>query len=189
MGTWVLTEALRQVASWPDPTMSLAVNVSAQQLAVPSFGTVVLSALRGSGIDPQRLTLEITEQTAIQDLGRTTSRLDELRAQGVRTAIDDFGTGFSSMQYLARLPVDTLKIDRRFIWGLGEQGDHDLLVRSMISMAGELGFDVVAEGVETQSQADLLIEYGCRFAQGFLFARPRPIGELVPEAVPLHANR
>jgi diguanylate cyclase (GGDEF)-like protein/PAS domain S-box-containing protein len=178
MGAWVLTEALRQLASWPDRTMTLAVNVSAQQLAAPSFCATVMSALQVSGIEPERLTLEITEQTAIQDLGRTASRLDELRAEGVRTAIDDFGTGFSSMQYLARLPVDTLKIDRKFVWGLGEQGDHAVLVRSMIRLAAEMGFDVVAEGVETQAQADLLVEYGCRHAQGYLFSRPRPIQEL-----------
>jgi diguanylate cyclase (GGDEF)-like protein/PAS domain S-box-containing protein len=178
MGAWVLREALRQLAGWRDDSLGMAVNVSALQLVGTGFYDVTMEALAASGVSPDRLTLEITEQAAIQDLGRTASRLELLRAEGVHVAIDDFGTGFSSLQYLSRLPVDILKIDRKFVWGLGQQAEDDVLVRSMLGLAAELGLQVIAEGVETRRQADLLLEYGCRLAQGFLFSPPRPIEEL-----------
>ncbi len=178
MGAWVLGEALRQLAGWRDTTLGMAVNVSALQLVGTDFHEVTMAALAASGVSPDRLTLEITEQAAIQDLGRTASRLEALRSEGIHVAIDDFGTGFSSLQYLSRLPVDILKIDRKFVWGLGQQAEDDVLVRSMLGLAAELGLQVIAEGVETRRQADLLLEYGCRLAQGFLFSPPRPIEEL-----------
>ena len=153
-------------------------NISAQQLVGTDFFDVTMAALEASGVSPDRLTLEITEQAAIQDLGRTASRLELLRSEGVHVAIDDFGTGFSSLQYLSRLPVDILKIDRKFVWGLGQHAEDDVLVRSMLGLAAELGLEVIAEGVETRRQAELLLEYGCRLAQGFLFSPPRPIEEL-----------
>ncbi|GAB3253505.1 putative bifunctional diguanylate cyclase/phosphodiesterase [Kineosporia babensis] len=178
MGAWVLRESLRQLAGWRDERLGMAVNVSAQQLVGTDFFDITMQALTESGIAPSRLTLEITEQAAIQDLGRTASRLELLRSEGVHVAIDDFGTGFSSLQYLSRLPVDILKIDRKFVWGLGQQAEDDVLVRSMLGLAAELGLEVIAEGVETRRQAELLLEYGCRLAQGFLFSPPRPIEEL-----------
>ncbi|GLY16116.1 EAL domain-containing protein [Kineosporia rhizophila] len=178
MGAWVLRESLRQLAGWRDERLGMAVNVSAQQLVGTDFFDITMEALQESGIAPGRLTLEITEQAAIQDLGRTASRLELLRSEGVHVAIDDFGTGFSSLQYLSRLPVDILKIDRKFVWGLGQQAEDDVLVRSMLGLAAELGLEVIAEGVETRRQAELLLEYGCRLAQGFLFSPPRPIEEL-----------
>ena len=178
MGAWVLRESLRQLAGWRDDTLGMAVNVSAQQLIGTDFFDVTMQALSASGVAPNRLTLEITEQAAIQDLGRTASRLESLRSEGVHVAIDDFGTGFSSLQYLSRLPADILKIDRKFIWGLGQHAEDDVLVRSMLGLAAELGLEVIAEGVETRRQAELLLEYGCRLAQGFLFSPPRPIEEL-----------
>jgi diguanylate cyclase (GGDEF)-like protein/PAS domain S-box-containing protein len=178
MGAWVLSESLRQLAGWQDDSLGMAVNVSAQQLIGTDFFDVTMAALEASGVAPNRLTLEITEQAAIQDLGRTASRLESLRSEGVHVAIDDFGTGFSSLQYLSRLPVDILKIDRKFVWGLGQHAEDDVLVRSMLGLAAELGLEVIAEGVETRRQAELLLEYGCRLAQGFLFSPPRPIEEL-----------
>jgi EAL domain-containing protein (putative c-di-GMP-specific phosphodiesterase class I) len=178
MGAWVLRESLRQLAGWRDDRLGMAVNVSALQLVGTDFFDVTMAALEVSGVSPGRLTLEITEQAAIQDLGRTASRLELLRSEGVHVAIDDFGTGFSSLQYLSRLPVDILKIDRKFVWGLGQHAEDDVLVRSMLGLAAELGLEVIAEGVETRRQADLLLEYGCRLAQGFLFSPPRPIEEL-----------
>jgi diguanylate cyclase (GGDEF)-like protein/PAS domain S-box-containing protein len=178
MGAWVLRESLRQLAGWRDDRLGMAVNVSALQLVGTDFFDVTMAALEASGVAAGRLTLEITEQAAIQDLGRTASRLELLRSEGVHVAIDDFGTGFSSLQYLSRLPVDILKIDRKFVWGLGQHAEDDVLVRSMLGLAAELGLEVIAEGVETRRQADLLLEYGCRLAQGFLFSPPRPIEEL-----------
>jgi EAL domain-containing protein (putative c-di-GMP-specific phosphodiesterase class I) len=178
MGAWVLRESLRQLAGWHDDSFGMAVNISARQLAVADFFDLAMEALTATGVAPERLTLEITEQAAIQDLARTASRLEALRSEGVRVAIDDFGTGFSSLQYLSRLPVDILKIDRKFVWGLGQHAEDDVLVRSMLGLAAELGLEVIAEGVETRRQAELLLEYGCRLAQGFLFSPPRPIEEL-----------
>jgi diguanylate cyclase (GGDEF)-like protein/PAS domain S-box-containing protein len=129
MGAWVLRESLRQLAGWPDQGFGMAVNVSARQLIEADFFDMTMAALAATGVAPNRLTLEITEQAAIQDLGRTASRLESLRSAGVHVAIDDFGTGFSSLQYLSRLPVDILKIDRKFVWGLGRHAEDDVLVR------------------------------------------------------------
>ena len=182
MGQWVLSEALRQLAAWEDRRAGVAVNVSALQLQEAGFVESVERALVISDVTPERLTLEITEQAAVQDLTRAASRLAPLRARGVHVAVDDFGTGFSSMQYLARLPVDILKIDRKFVAGLGASTEDTVLVRSMIRLADELGLGVIAEGVETQEQADLLRDHGCHLAQGYLFSPPRCLSELVPPA-------
>jgi EAL domain-containing protein (putative c-di-GMP-specific phosphodiesterase class I) len=179
LGTWVLAEGLMQISRWPDERAGIAVNVSPGQLAEDDFARTVIDTLAAAGLAPHRLTLEITEQAAVQDLGRTASRLEPLRELGVHVAVDDFGTGFSSMQYLTRLPVDILKIDRRFVSGLGVTPEDEVLVRSMIGLAEDLGLDVIAEGVETERQAELLRAFGCRLAQGFLFSPPRPFDELV----------
>jgi EAL domain-containing protein (putative c-di-GMP-specific phosphodiesterase class I) len=178
LGSWVLGEALRLLASWPDEEAGIAVNVSPRQLEQSGFAALVTRALADAGIAPGRLTLEITEQTAVDDLGRTASRLAPLREAGVHVAIDDFGTGFSSMRYLTRLPVDALKIDRQFVDGLGVRPRDEVLVVSMLRLAADLGLDVVAEGVETAEQAGILRGHGCRLAQGYLFSPPRPPAEL-----------
>jgi diguanylate cyclase (GGDEF)-like protein/PAS domain S-box-containing protein len=178
VGTWVLWEALRQLAVWPDPHAGVAVNVSPRQLEENGFAALVEVALEASGIAPERLTLEITEQTAVDDLGRTASRLAPLRDSGVHVAVDDFGTGFSSMRYLTRLPVDALKIDRQFVDGLGVRPRDEVLVVSMLRLAADLGLDVVAEGVETTQQADILLGHGCGLAQGYLFSPPRELADL-----------
>jgi diguanylate cyclase (GGDEF)-like protein/PAS domain S-box-containing protein len=178
MGTWVLREALAQLAGWPDARAGVAVNVSPQQLEETGFARLVTSALDAAGVAPDRLTLEITEQTAVDDLGRTASRLSPLRELGVHVAVDDFGTGYSSMRYLTRLPVDSLKIDRQFVDGLGVRPRDEVLVVSMLRLAADLELDVVAEGVETSRQAEILQGHGCRLAQGYLFSPPRELSEL-----------
>jgi diguanylate cyclase (GGDEF)-like protein/PAS domain S-box-containing protein len=178
MGTWVLGEALEQLAVWPDPEVGMAVNVSPRQLEREDFGSIVLAALARTGIQPGRLTLEITERTAVADLGRAASRLGPLRDLGVHISIDDFGTGYSSMRYLTRLPIDALKIDQKFVAGLGLHREDEVLVVSMIRLAADLDLEVIAEGVETPLQAELLRRHGCRLAQGYLFSRPKPLDEL-----------
>jgi diguanylate cyclase (GGDEF)-like protein/PAS domain S-box-containing protein len=178
MGTWVLREALALLTGWPDPAAGVAVNVSPRQLEESGFATIVTSALEASGVAPERLTLEITEQTAVEDLGRTASRLAPLRESGIHVAVDDFGTGFSSMRYLTRLPVDALKIDRQFVDGLGVRDRDEVLVVSMLRLAADLDLDVVAEGVESPQQAEILLGHGCRLAQGYLFSPPRELAEL-----------
>ena len=180
VGAWVLRRALRWLADGGDPVAGVSVNVASRQLADPAFTDLVLRTLEQTGVDPSRLTLEVTEGTAVDDLTRTGARLQTLRAAGVHVSLDDFGTGFSSLGYLARLPVDELKIDRRFVAGLGVRTEDDVLVRAVLRLAGDLGLGVVAEGVETAEQAALLTALGCPRAQGWWFCRPAPASALRP---------
>jgi diguanylate cyclase (GGDEF)-like protein/PAS domain S-box-containing protein len=172
LGAWVLRTALDWLAGCGDDQVGISVNVAGRQLAEHDVVDVVAGALAASGVDPRRLTLEVTEQTAIDDLHRTGARLQALRSTGVHVALDDFGTGFSSLGYLAQLPVDELKIDQRFVAGLGVRVEDDALVRAVLGLAADLGLRVVAEGVETAEQAARLRAMGCRHAQGFFFQRP-----------------
>jgi diguanylate cyclase (GGDEF)-like protein/PAS domain S-box-containing protein len=185
LGTWVLRRALGWLASWPDPAAGIAVNVAGRQVAEPGFGDLVRAELAASGIDPARLTLEITERTAVDDLARAGAVLQPLRALGVHVALDDFGTGFSSLGYLAGLPVDELKIDRRFVTGLGVRTEDDALVRAVLALAADLGLRVVAEGVETPAQRNALVGLGCEMAQGLLYGAAVPIEQLDKQAVDL----
>ncbi|WP_088289592.1 bifunctional diguanylate cyclase/phosphodiesterase [Kineosporia sp. A_224] len=178
LGRWVLGQALGWLAGCGDRVAGVSVNVAGRQLADPAFPASVVEALEDSGVDPARLTLEVTEQTAIDDMTRTGARLQSLRALGVHVSLDDFGTGFSSLGYLAQLPVDELKIDRRFVAGLGVRAEDDALVRAVLRLAADLGLAVVAEGVETAEQARALAALGCRRAQGFHLQRPVPAASL-----------
>jgi diguanylate cyclase (GGDEF)-like protein/PAS domain S-box-containing protein len=180
LGAWVLRAALRWLATWPDPAVGVAVNVAGRQVAHPGFGELVRSELAAAGIEPARLTLEITERTAVDDLARAHAVLQPLRALGVHVALDDFGTGFSSLGYLARLPVDELKIDQKFVSGLGIRAEDDALVRAVLALASDLGLRVVAEGVETEEQSRALLEHGCELAQGLLYGPAVLIDELAP---------
>ncbi len=178
LGAWVMRRAVSELTGSFGTGSLMAVNVSPRQMEQDGFARGVLDLLEQTGLDPRRLILEITEQAAVQDLGRTASRLEPLRAEGIHVAIDDFGTGFSSMRYLTKLPVDALKIDRQFVDGLGVRRDDEVLVNSMLRLAADLGLDVVAEGVETRLQADMLREAGCHLAQGFFYSRPQPVEEI-----------
>jgi EAL domain-containing protein (putative c-di-GMP-specific phosphodiesterase class I) len=178
IGRWVLNRALVWLARWPDRAAGVSVNVAGSQLTTAGFGDWVHQQLAGLGVAPERLTLEISERTALGDLQRATAVLQPLRALGVRIALDDFGTGFSSLGHLAELPVDELKIDRRFVIGLGRRAQDDALVRAVCQLARELGLRVVAEGVETAAQEYTLLEHGCRLGQGYRFRRPTSISEL-----------
>jgi EAL domain-containing protein (putative c-di-GMP-specific phosphodiesterase class I) len=135
-------------------------------------------ALRESGLNPAQLKLEITESLAMSDAVRTETILWQLKALGIGLCIDDFGTGYSSLSYLRRFPVNTLKIDRSFISGMGTDSESGEIVRTIVTLAHNLGLDVIAEGVETIEQADLLKKFSCGFAQGFYFRNP-----LDPKAV------
>ena len=169
----VLRQACTDAAGWPhdgDP-LTISVNLSAAQLADPHLVDVVTDALDTGGLAPTRLILEVTEGTMVDALGPSTATLDALRALGVRIAIDDFGTGYSSLAYLKRLDVDELKIDRSFVVDLPNDDDV-ALVGAICSVAGMLGIDVVAEGVETEQQRITLLDLGCELAQGFLWSPP-----------------
>ncbi|WP_432541400.1 putative bifunctional diguanylate cyclase/phosphodiesterase [Kineococcus sp. SYSU DK002] len=192
IGSWVLRTATQQAARWTAERgypVGVAVNLSAVQLASDDVLAVVRDALRDSGLRPHQLTLEVTESLLVDDLEAVSARLAQLRAAGVLVAIDDFGTGYSSLSYLRRLPVDTVKIDRSFIGDLTHGGSATTLVASIIELARSLGLDVVAEGVETEQQAQVLRDLSCTYAQGYLYARPQPAGEVPadPAQVPAQA--
>jgi diguanylate cyclase (GGDEF)-like protein/PAS domain S-box-containing protein len=189
LGTWVLRTALAWLATWPDATTGVAVNVAGGQVADPGFGDLVRAELAASGVDPHRLTLEITERTAVEDLARAGAVLQPLRALGVHVALDDFGTGFSSLGYLAGLPVDELKIDRRFVAGLGVRAEDEALVRAVLALAADLGLRVVAEGVETREQAVALLGHGCEMGQGLLYGPATPIERFEPVPVAADESR
>ena len=174
IGRWVLHEACAALAGWQRdaPGLRMAVNVSSVQLADPDLLGDVQSAIARAGIRPCELTLELTESAlAAGDAGR---RLSALRDLGVQIAVDDFGTGYSSLGYLRRLEIDCVKIDRSFVAGVTERGQDAALVRSIVELAHALELEVVAEGIETPGQAEMLRKSGCGLGQGFLFATPQP---------------
>ncbi len=180
LGAWILRAACQQLVDWsaelgPDVLDEVAVNVSPRQLLDPHFAETVAEALAVTGLDPERLVLEITESTAMAP--NSQEQLQALRATGVRLAIDDFGTGHSSLSRLAVLPVNTLKVDRSFVRDIPAVGDAPL-VRAMIAMAHSLGLTVVAEGIENERQRDYLTDLGCEHGQGYLFSRPVPAAGL-----------
>ena len=175
--------AILPAAASPLFNTGVAVNVAGRQVADPGFGDLVRAELAASGVEPHRLTLEITERTAVEDLARAGAVLQPLRALGVHVALDDFGTGFSSLSYLAGLPVDELKIDRRFVAGLGLRAEDEALVRAVLALAADLGLRVVAEGVETREQANTLLGHGCEMAQGLLYGPATPIEQVESLAV------
>ena len=156
----------------------VSVNVSPRQLADPQLVAGLTGALRQNGLGPADMELEVTEGAVMEVNGAESSVLDHLSARGFRIAIDDFGTGYSSLSRLQRMKVDKLKIDRSFMDGLGEPGHDPVLVDMMLSLAKRLGVKSVAEGVETQQQADWLRRAGCQMIQGYLYARPMPLEQL-----------
>jgi diguanylate cyclase (GGDEF)-like protein len=172
IGDWVLGQAVRQAALWRQRghEVPIAINVSALQFQQAHFVERVASVLAVSGLPPQLLELELTESVLLREADEALARLHALATLGVRLAIDDFGTGYSSLAYLKRMPVRTLKIDRSFVSGLPDDAADAGIVRGILQMAGALGMDVVAEGVETEGQRDFLARAGCAACQGFLYA-------------------
>ncbi len=184
VGHWVLAEGCRQAARWDGARglgrqLEVAVNLSARQLAEPYFVKSVEALLHEHGHRaPVALWLEITETLLLEDPIATASLLTELRGLGVRLSIDDFGTGYSSLAYLRRFPVDCLKIDRSFVSGLDGDRDSRPIAAAIVEMAHALGLRVVAEGVETAAQLEVLVDLGCDAAQGFLFSPALPAPDL-----------
>jgi EAL domain-containing protein (putative c-di-GMP-specific phosphodiesterase class I) len=179
LGRWVLEAACRSAAGWQSPVLpsdagqfNIGVNVSAQQLRDRTFIDDVQRVLLGTGLPPSALVLEITETALLKDLAGASARLQELKDLGVRIAIDDFGVGYSSLSYLHQLPLDILKVDRSFVSGVTQDGAQRILTRAVLDLANNLGLWTVAEGIETEEQRDVLLEMGCREAQGYLFGRP-----------------
>jgi EAL domain-containing protein (putative c-di-GMP-specific phosphodiesterase class I) len=177
IGRWVLRQALAQGAAWSAESglpLRMAVNLSPRQLMDGDVTAEVAAVLRETGFPAAQLTLEVTEGVLVQDVDRVVTHLEQLRSLGIAIAIDDFGTGFSGLSYLHRLPADVLKIDRSFVSDLPDGGSSATLIASVIQLAGTLGLDVVAEGVETEEQRRALAALDCGHAQGYYFARPQP---------------
>jgi diguanylate cyclase (GGDEF)-like protein len=187
IGRWVLEHAVAQVAEWQRTQpgargLRVTVNVSGKQLFHESLIPDVERVLRDSGLAPGTLALEITESVLMKE-GDAVTVLEALRASGARLALDDFGTGYSSLSYLKRFPLETLKVDRSFVSGLGEDQEDSALVATIVAMARTLGLEVVAEGVETEEQLKRLRELGCDRAQGYLLARPQAPDDLHADGV------
>lgn len=180
IGRWVLEQACHDALRWHEMghrSLRVAVNVSARQIQHGSLVTSVRDVLRESGFPPESLVLEITESTAMENMGVAIATLTNLREMGVRLALDDFGTGHSSLAYLKRFPVHTLKIDQAFVRGLGPDRPDRAIVAAVIETAHSLGVETVAEGVETAEELATLRELGCDEVQGYLFGRPVPFAD------------
>ena len=181
---WVLFEACRVVKQWQDHSRSaspawVSVNLSAANLEVADLTDRVAYALATTGLSPHCLVLELTETVLMRDVAVTSARLEELRELGVKVAIDDFGTGYSSLGYLRDIPVDVLKVDRSFINGLVGNVRQQELVSAVLQLGHTLGLKVVAEGIETEEQLNLLRRMGARYAQGYHLGRPEPAEALI----------
>ncbi|MBS0642647.1 MAG: EAL domain-containing protein [Acetobacteraceae bacterium] len=176
IGEWVLHEACRQAAAWPD-LPSVAVNVSPIQFRRPGFVDLVERALRQAMLAPQRLEIEITEGVLMTETPETLSILNRLHDLGVKIAMDDFGTGYSSLGYLQKFQFDKIKIDRSFVSRLGSDQRASEIVRAVLRMSHAMGIKVTAEGVEDQRQVQLLQNEGCEEIQGFLCGKPMPAAQ------------
>ncbi|MBI5889143.1 MAG: EAL domain-containing protein [Nitrosomonadales bacterium] len=181
IGLWVLQTACAQLAAWQHDALTrdltLAVNVSAKQFRQPDFVSQVQRILVESGAKPSHLKLELTESTVLENVEDTIAKMRELKLLGASFSMDDFGTGYSSLQYLKRLPLDQIKIDRSFVRDITSDPNDAAIVQTIIAMTDALGLNVIAEGVETEAQRAFLDRHGCHVFQGYLFGKPIPLKE------------
>jgi len=182
IGQRVLHEACHQVRLWQeeypsDPPLMLSVNVSARQFQLPNLTEEIFGTLEKTGLDPRHLKLESTESVMVHD-ALAIAALRKLKNLGIELAMDDFGTGYSNLSYVKRLPIDTLKIDRTYVSGLGTHAEDTAIVHATVAFAEALGLKIVAEGIETAEQLTLLRELGCELGQGYHFSEPLP-GEAI----------
>lgn len=194
IGKWVLEAACDQLKAWEGNPLTaqlqLAVNVSARQMHQPNFIEHVLELLIAKKVNPNRLKLELTESTVLDDIDSVITKMQALREAGVFFSMDDFGTGYSSLSYLTQLPFSQLKIDRSFVRNVGLKHSDAVIVQTIIGMAGNLGMEVIAEGVETDEQYHFLKANSCSCFQGYLFGKPLPLEEFEAshfKGVPSHA--
>lgn len=178
LGRWILQDACRRMVDWRRQGIappSLSVNVSPRQFADPSLTEAIARTLEETGLPPECLDIEITESVTSGDVERVISTMAALKDMGITLSVDDFGTGYSSLNYLKRFPLDTLKIDQSFVRDLMDTKGKDAAICStIITLGTNLGFTVVAEGVETADQARFLYERGCTMLQGYWISRPLP---------------
>ncbi len=181
IGAWVIDEVCRQDRMWREEGLDLNIsfNLSPRQLWQDDVADRIVVPILGSGMDPSRVTVEITESTAMTNPDRTLGILHELHARGLKLAIDDFGTGYSSLARLRYMPVDVLKIDRSFVRELDRDEQNGSMVSAMVALASNLGMTSLAEGIETEAEWRALVERGCERGQGYFFSRPVPADEIV----------
>jgi len=183
LGLQALEAACHQLVYWADDphlsALTLSVNVSAQQFSQKDFVAQVQGVLEGKGVVPKRLKLELTESLLVQDVEDVVQKMSQLRALGVGFSLDDFGTGYSSLSYLKRLPLDQLKIDQSFVREVLTNSHDAAIARTVIHLGKDLGFAVIAEGVETEGQREFLIDNGCYIFQGYLFSKPLPLTQFL----------
>ncbi len=181
IGQWVLDTACAQLKAWEQDALTrdlvLAVNVSAGQFSHADFVAQVQATVQRHAINPMRLKLELTESMLVEHIEDTIAIMSTLKAIGIEFSLDDFGTGYSSLQYLKKLPLDQLKIDQSFVRDLATDRNDKAIVRTIIAIAQSMELDVIAEGVETEEQRQLLVDKGCTHYQGYLFGKPVPIEE------------
>ena len=188
IGEWIMRAACGQNKAWQDagyPPVCVSVNISARQFRSRDIVGLVDSVLRETGLAPEYLELELTESVIMQDIESTIVTFKKLKNMGVKLAIDDFGTGYSSLAYLKLFPIDHLKIDRSFVFNIAQESSDAAIAASVIILAHSMNLKVVAEGVETVEQLDILRSQGCDFVQGYFFSRPLAAKEFVPFFEPL----
>jgi Amt family ammonium transporter len=183
LGRWVLREACQTMSNWRKELPGaenayITVNLSAHQLSDPELLETIEGALTDSGLPPEALVMEVTESMLMSDTSASIAMLGGIHEMGVGLAIDDFGTGYSSLTYLQRFPLDILKVDRSFVEELGVSVEGEEIVSAVINLAHALGLKVVAEGVETALQLEVLQSFECDLAQGYLFSKPLPASEI-----------
>jgi diguanylate cyclase (GGDEF)-like protein len=196
IGLWILKRACQQLAQWQwaSPAhrqLFMSVNLSGKQVAEPDLVAQIQQILEETHIDARHLKLEITESVVMENAELAAQFFKRLKALGVQLSIDDFGTGYSSLGYLHRFPLDTLKIDRSFVGRIGEAAENIEIVRTIVSLADNMGMDVVAEGVETLGQLAQLRKLNCKYGQGYLFARPADAASIdawIPQKPQWHAD-
>ncbi|HHS99727.1 MAG TPA: bifunctional diguanylate cyclase/phosphodiesterase, partial [Thiomicrospira sp.] len=183
IGHWVLKQACSQLHIWSNNTetkhLSIAVNISEQQLRRDNFVNLVTQEINISHCSANKLQLEITESLLMKDMQTYIDKIKQLRSLGVTFAIDDFGTGYSSLNYLKKLPIDWLKIDQSFVNDMLNDSQDEAIVKTILALSETLGLTAIAEGVETEQQKDHLIQLGCPILQWYLFDKPKPVEELI----------
>jgi diguanylate cyclase (GGDEF)-like protein/PAS domain S-box-containing protein len=181
LGDWVLETACRQIAAWESsgqaPALTVAVNISALQLRQPDFAENALDIIQRTGANPRLLELELTESTFVDNLDEVIAKMSALKAHGVRFSVDDFGTGYSSLSYLKRLPLDQLKIDQSFVRDILVDSSSRAIAQTIITLSRAMSLSVIAEGVETGMQREMLAALGCEAYQGYLFSKPLPLDQ------------
>jgi diguanylate cyclase (GGDEF)-like protein len=173
LGNWITAQAAKAAAGWPEE-VTIAVNLSPVQIRAPGAALGILAALREAGLDPHRLELEVTESLFLDDDANTARFMDDLAAEGVRFALDDFGTGYSSLGYINKFPFKKIKVDRSFVSGPNIGKKSDAIIRAVAEMGATLGMDIVAEGLETIEQVQVVRNAGCTLGQGYYFSRAVP---------------